>query len=94
VYGHGATGIIDTVMVLILTLLFPLLLLALPLLMERVERPLRSQRTADARTRGRSPARPEDLEDIARQGYAPAVERFWRRRRIGSLRPERGGLRG
>lgn len=81
-------------MVLTLTLLFPLVLLALPLLMERVERPLRSQGTTDALARALPYAGPEELEQLASQGYAPAVERYWRRRRIGSLRPQRSGLRG
>lgn len=81
-------------MVLTLTLFFPLVLLALPLLMERVERQLRSQGTTEVLTRALPHARPEELEHLAEQGYAPAVERYWRRRRIDSLRPQRTSLRG
>lgn len=90
----GATGIIDTVMVLTITLLFPLLLLALPLLMDQVERRLRSEGITDQLARALPHAQPEELEHLAQQGYAPAVERYWRRRRSGSLRPQRSGLRG
>ncbi len=81
-------------MLLSLTLLFPLLLLALPLVMERVERPLRVDRSADALAPALLRAQPEELESLSAPGYAPAVERYWRRRRIGALRPERGGVRG
>ena len=81
-------------MVLFLTLLFPLLLLALPLLMDRVERPLRSHGITDALARALPHAPPEELERLATQGYAPAVENYWRRRRFGSLRAQRSGLRG
>lgn len=81
-------------MLLSLALLFPLLLLALPLLMERVERPLRTDRAADALAGALPPAQPAELEGLPAPGYAPAVERYWRRRRIGALRPERGGVRG
>ncbi len=81
-------------MVLLLTLAFPLVLLALPLLMERVERPLRSEGTFE-RVAGALPhARPDELEALVMEGYAPAVERYWRRRRLGRLLPERSGGRG
>lgn len=93
-YGSGATGIIDSVMVLTLTLLFPLLLLALPLLMERVERPLRGSPTTDPHAGVQPDAALEDVQQLAGQGYAPAVERIRRRRRVSSLLPERSGLRG
>jgi hypothetical protein len=81
-------------MVLTLTLFFPLLLLALPLLMDQVERPLRNSGTTDALAQALPHTGPDELEDLATQGYAPAVDRYWRRRRIDSLRPQSSDLRG
>lgn len=92
-YDSGPSGIIGSVMVLSLTLLFPLILLALPLLMERVERPLRSESIANTAAPARPQAQPESKSRPA-AGYAPAVGRYSRRRRIGSLRPERSAIRG
>ena len=80
-------------MFLVIALTFPIALLALPLLMERVERPLRTQVTADAIAGTLAHARPDDRERMVREGYAPAVERYWRRRRLAALLPLRPGGR-
>jgi hypothetical protein len=72
-------------MLTVLALAFPLLLLALPLLMERIERPLRSEATIDEVARRMPRGAPDELERLVSEGYAPAVERYWRRRRLAAL---------
>lgn len=82
------------VMLMLATLGFPVLLLALTLLMERVERPLRTELTFDDVVVVLAEARPEELERLVSEGYAPTVERYWRRRRRAQLLlPLRGGSR-
>jgi hypothetical protein len=78
-------------MVLALTLGFPLLLLALPLFMERVERALRAEATLERLAGALPKARPDELERLVSDGYAPAVDSYWRRRRLAGLLPLRGG---
>ncbi len=73
--------------VLTLTLLFPLLLLALMLAMERVERPLRGQSVDADLEAFLESARPEEVEAFVSQGMAPALERYWKRRRRARLIP-------
>lgn len=92
--GATQSGTMGVVMILVFTLAFPLVLLALPLLMERVERPLRSEATVEVLVRTLQEAHPEELQRLTREGYAPAVERYWRLRRLGSLRLHRSGFRG
>lgn len=70
---------------LLLTLLLPLGLLALMLCMERVERPLRVDSVSDQLEQFLDSARPEEVETYVSQGYAPALERYWRRRRFTRL---------
>ncbi len=67
---------------LTVALLFPLLLMALLLVMERVERPLRNGSISDQLEGFLDVARPEDVEAFISEGLAPALERYWRRRRI------------
>jgi hypothetical protein len=74
---------------LLLALLLPLGLLALMLGMERVERPLRSNSVSDSIEQFLDSARPEEVETYVSQGYAPALERYWRRRRLSRLLPGR-----
>lgn len=74
---------------LTLTLLFPLVLLALLLGMERVERPLR-QDTSDADLVSfLETAQPDEVEAFVREGFAPALDRYWKRRRLARLLPGR-----
>ena len=75
--------------VLLLALLLPLGLLALMLGMERVERPLRVDSVTDQLEQFLDQARPEEVETYVSQGYAPALERYWRRRRLSRLLPGR-----
>lgn len=72
-----------------LTLLFPLALLLLMLVMERVEQPLRRASVGDQLEAFFDSARPEDVEAFVTEGAAPALERYWRRRRLGGLLPGR-----
>lgn len=70
-------------------LLLPVLLLGLMLAMERVERPLRSDDAGNLLEGFLESARPEEVETFVSQGYAPALERYWRRRRFSRLIPGR-----
>lgn len=72
-----------------LTLLFPLALLGLMLVMERVEAPLRRASVGDQLEAFFDTARPEDVEAFVTEGAAPALEKYWRRRRINRLLPGR-----
>lgn len=69
-----------------LTLAAPLLLLGLLLLMDGVERPLRRDAVGEELVGFLETARPEEVETFVSEGYAPALERYWERRRTGRLR--------
>ena len=72
-----------------LTLLFPVGLLLLMLAMERVERPLRGEYVSDELESFLDSARPDEVETYVSEGFAPALERYWRRRRLTRLLPGR-----
>lgn len=72
---------------LTVTLLFPLFLLGLLLSMERVERPLRQASITDELAEFLDTARPEEVEAFISDGLAPALERYWKRRRLARLIP-------
>jgi hypothetical protein len=72
-----------------ITLVLPLLLLVLMLAMERVERPLRLDSVSDQLESFLDSARPEEVETFVSEGFAPALERYWRRRRLSRLLPGR-----
>ncbi len=74
---------------LLLALLLPLLLLALLLCMERVERPLRVDSVSEQLESFLDSARPDEVETYVSEGFAPALERYWRRRRLTRLLPGR-----
>lgn len=74
---------------LTVALLFPLLLLALLLVMERVERPLRKGSISDQLEGFLDTARPEEVEAFISEGLGPALERYWRRRRLARRLPGR-----
>jgi hypothetical protein len=65
---------------ILLALLFPGVLLALLVLMERVEAPLRGESIGDRLAEFLDQARPDEVETFVSQGLAPALERYWRRR--------------
>ena len=76
--------------VLLLGLLLPLALLGLMLAMERVEKPLREESIVnDQLETFLETARPDEVETFVSEGYAPALERYWRRRRLSRLLPGR-----
>lgn len=74
---------------LLVALLLPLLLLGLMLMMERVERPLRSDSVSDQLGSFLDTARPDEVETFVSEGFAAALERYWRRRRLSRLLPGR-----
>ena len=74
---------------LLLGLLLPVLLLFLMLAMERVERPLRVDSVSEQLEEFLEGARPDEVETFVSEGYAPALERYWRRRRFARLLPGR-----
>jgi hypothetical protein len=82
-------GITRYVPLLPLTLLVPLVLLGLMLAMERVERPLRVESVTDDLEGFLDSARPDEVETFVSEGFAPALERYWRRRRLSRLLPTR-----
>ena len=75
--------------VLLLGLLMPVVLLFLMLAMERVERPLRREAVTEQLETFLDTARPDEVETFVSEGYAPALERYWRRRRLSRLPPGR-----
>ena len=72
---------------LVLTLLLPLALLGMLLGMERVERPLRQGSISDELEAFLEAARPEEVEAFISEGLAPALDRYWKRRRLARLLP-------
>lgn len=79
----------DGVTLLAVALLMPVLLLVLMLMMERVERPLRLDSVSEQLESFLDSARPDEVETYVSEGFAPALERYWRRRRLSSLLPGR-----
>ncbi|MBW3648457.1 MAG: hypothetical protein KY440_11930 [Actinobacteria bacterium] len=79
----------QSVTLLAVALLLPVLLLVLMLMMERVERPLRIDSVSEQLESFLDSARPEEVETYVSEGFAPALERYWRRRRLSSLLPGR-----
>ncbi len=59
--------------------------------MERVERPLRVDSVSDQLSSFLETARPDEVETYVSEGFAPALERYWRRRRLTRLLPGRPG---
>ena len=75
--------------VLYLGLLLPLGLMLLLLAMERVERPLSRASVGDQLETFLDNASSEEVEVFVSKGYAPAVDRYWTRRRLSGLLPYR-----
>ena len=74
---------------LLVALLAPFLLLGLLLCMERVERSLRVDSVSEQFQSFLDTARPDEVETYVSEGFAPALERYWRRRRLSGLLPGR-----
>ena len=79
-----------SVSLLPVTLLLPVLLLLLMLGMEKVEGPLREDAVSEQLESFLDSARPEEVETFVSEGFAPALDRYWKRRRLGRLLPGRG----
>jgi hypothetical protein len=69
-------------MILLLTLVFPGVLLVLMVAMERVEAPLREESVGERLTAFLDEARPDEVETFVSQGLARALDRYWRRRTL------------
>ena len=67
----------------------PFLLMGLLLVMDRVEQPLRVDQIGEDLVQFFESARPDEVETFVSEGYAPALERYWRRRRLARLLPGR-----
>ena len=78
-----------SVSLLLVALLLPVGLLLLMLGMERVERPLRVDSVSEQLQAFLDSARPEEVETFVSEGFAPALDRYWKRRRLGRLLPGR-----
>ena len=77
-------------MLLLCAVAAPFLLMGLLLAMEHVEQPLRVDQIGDDLVQFFESARPDEVETFVREGYGPALTRYWRRRRIASrLAPAR-----
>ena len=61
-------------------LLFPVLIMLLLIAMERVEQPLRVDQLGLDLESFLDSARPEEVEMFVSEGFAPALERYWKRR--------------
>jgi hypothetical protein len=80
VAGYAEVVLADALLPVVV-LVFPVFLLLALLLMERVERPLRVDEVGLQLESFFNNARPEELETFVSEGYAPALDRYWRRRR-------------
>ena len=68
-------------MTLLLCLALPPGLLLLMVLMEHVEQPLRAGSVTEQLETFLDTARPEEVETFVSDGFGPALDRYWRRRR-------------
>jgi hypothetical protein len=57
--------------------------------MEKVEGPLRDDSVTAQLESFLDAARPDDVETFVSEGLSPALERYWRRRRLARLLPGR-----
>jgi hypothetical protein len=74
-----------------LSLLIPPLLLVFLLIMDRVEQPLRDDAVGDRLAQWLEEFRPDEVEALVSEGFAPTLDRYWRRRRIAARLPRRLG---
>jgi hypothetical protein len=65
-----------------IALLFPFLLMLLMVLMERIEGPLRRDEIGVQLEAFLEFARAEEVETYVSEGFAPALDRYWRRRHV------------
>ena len=72
---------------LLLGLLLPMGLMVLMVLMERVEAPLRRESVSEQLENFLDTARPDEVETFVEEGFGPALDRYWKRRRLSRLMP-------
>ena len=65
---------------LALGLLLPVLLILLALFMERIERPLTAESRSEQLDLFLATARPDEVETFVSEGYAAAIDMYWRNR--------------
>ena len=73
----------------LLVVIFPFVLLAFMLLMERVESPLRTVAVEERVEQFLEEARPAEMDTFVREGFPAAEEQFDRRRTLSRLLPRR-----
>ena len=78
---------LDLTLTLLLTAGFPVVLLLFMLFMERVERPFRVDAVGEQLQSFLDTARPDEVETFVEEGFAPALDRYWKRRRLSRLLP-------
>jgi len=78
----------------LLVLLFPFVLLAFMILMERVEGPLRTVAMESRVEEFLEEARPEEMDTFVREGFPAALTQLGRRRKLSRLLPRRPPRRG
>jgi len=82
-------------MIGLLVVLFPLLLLAFMLLMERVEVPLRRAAVETQVEEFLETARPDEVDTFVREGFTSALERWrGRRQRLARILPIANRING
>ena len=64
-----------------LALLFPVAMVFVLLALERLEQPVHTDYVAHELERFLDSARPDEVETFVSEGFAPALERYWRRTR-------------
>jgi hypothetical protein len=65
---------------LALVLLVPIALLALMMVMDRVEQPLRRDALGEQLAEFLETARPDEVETYVQRGFAAALDHYWARR--------------
>ena len=78
----------------LLVVLFPFVLLAFMILMERVESPLRRVAVESRVEEFLEEARPEEMDTFVREGFPAALNQYGRRRKLSRLLPRRSLRRG
>ena len=75
-------------MPLVVFTLLPAGLMALLVVMDHVERPLRRASVTELLETFLDTAQPEEVEIFVSQGFGPALDTYWRRRRLTRVRPQ------
>ena len=75
-------------MPLVVFTLLPAGLMALLVAMDHVERPLRRASVNELLETFLDTAQPDEVEIFVSQGFGPALDTYWRRRRLTRVRPQ------